>query len=162
MQRECGVAAFGSWRMLVLIAAALAPAAAARGASPATERQTQEEAIRSIPFQELTAETRAKLERVLGSPSIYRRLPPKTVGCDPDLYRFLIRNPEVVVNIWQLMGFSNYTAERLGPYLWKGKDGTGRQGECYLRPDCPAGPALVNNNTASLHSAGRRNVTAAR
>jgi len=69
---------------------------------------------------------------VCESPSIYRRLPPKTVDCDPDLYRFLVRNPEVVVNIWQLMGFSNYTAQRTGPYLWKGDDGTGTQGDVEL------------------------------
>jgi hypothetical protein len=58
-------------------------------------------------------------------PTIYRRLPQKAMVCDAALHMFLIRNPEVVVNIWQLMGVANMTAERVGPYLWKGNDGAG-------------------------------------
>jgi hypothetical protein len=38
---------------------------------------------------------------------------------------FLIRNPEVVVNIWELMGVATMTAQRQGPFLWKGNDGSG-------------------------------------
>lgn len=97
-----------------------------------TSPQAQSDAIAAVPVSELTAESRRKIMAVCESPSIYRRLPQKTVDCDPDLYRFLIRNPEVVVNIWQLMGFSNYTAQRIGPYLWKGDDGTGTQGDVEL------------------------------
>jgi hypothetical protein len=97
-----------------------------------TSPRTREEAIAALPVNELTAESRRKILAVCENPSLYRRLPQKTVDCDPDLYRFLIRNPEVVVNIWQLMGFSNYTAERIGAYLWKGNDGTGTQGDVEL------------------------------
>ncbi len=97
-----------------------------------TSPRAREEAIAALPVGELTAESRRKVMAVCENPSIYRRLPQKTVDCDPDLYRFLIRNPEVVVNIWQLMGFSNYSAQRKGPYLWKGDDGTGTQGDVEL------------------------------
>jgi hypothetical protein len=58
-------------------------------------------------------------------PTIFRRLPPETVACDPALHLFLVRNPEVVVNIWQLMDVASMKAERLGPFLWKGNDGAG-------------------------------------
>jgi hypothetical protein len=106
------------------------PAAAPEEAD--TSPKSRDEAIAALPVTELTGESRRKIMAVCENPSIYRRLPHKTVDCDPDLYRFLVRNPEVVVNIWQLMGFSNYTAERIGAYLWKGDDGTGTQGEVEL------------------------------
>ena len=98
----------------------------AAGAGEAdTSPQSREEAIRSLPLNELTSETRRKLMAVIERPSIYRRLPQKQIDCDPALFVFLLRNPEVVVNIWELMGIANMTAQRQGPYLWKGNDGSG-------------------------------------
>jgi len=104
----------------------LRPAAAAAPGEADTSQQARDEAVRSLPLGELTAETRRKLMAVIERPSIYRRLPQKSIDCDPALFLFLIRNPEVVVNIWELMGMStNMTAQRQGPYLWKGNDGSG-------------------------------------
>jgi hypothetical protein len=98
---------------------------AARPDEADTSTQARDEAIRALPLNQLSAESRRKVMAVCESPSIFRRLPNNTVPCDADLHRFLVRNPEVVVNIWQLMGVSNMTAERVGDYLWKGNDGTG-------------------------------------
>ena len=97
-----------------------------------TSARARDEALRAVPLTDLTAESRRKVMAVCESPSIYRRLPQKTIDCDADMFRFLVRNPEVVVNIWQLMGFSSYVAQRVGPYLWKGDDGTGTQGDVEL------------------------------
>ena len=97
-----------------------------------TSTRSREEALRVLPLNQLTAESRRKILAVCESPSIYRRLPQKTVDCDPEVYRFLIRNPEVVVGIWQLMGVSNMTAERIAPYSWKGDDGTGTKCDVEL------------------------------
>lgn len=110
-----------------LMAAWLPPgdALAASKSEADTSPQAREEAIRSLPLTELTAETRRKLMAVIERPSIYRRLPQKSIDCDPALFVFLIRNPEVVVNIWELMGVSNMTAARQSPFLWKGNDGSG-------------------------------------
>jgi hypothetical protein len=102
------------------------PRAGAAAADQAdTSPQSRDEAIRSLPLSELTAETRRKLMMVCERPTIYRRLPQKSIVCDPALHMFLIRNVEVVVNIWQLMNVANITAERRGPYVWKGNDGAG-------------------------------------
>ena len=90
-----------------------------------TSDQARDDAIQSLPFDELTAETRRKLMAVCERPTLYRRLPPQSFSSDPTLHIFLIRNPEVVVNIWQLMSIANMTADRQGPYLWKGSDGAG-------------------------------------
>lgn len=100
-------------------------AAAADPGEADTSDEARQEAIRVLPLDKLTAESRRKVMAVCERPSMYRRLPQKTVDCDPDLHRFLVRNPEVIVNIWQLMGVSNMTAQRTGAYLWAGNDGTG-------------------------------------
>jgi hypothetical protein len=90
-----------------------------------TSPQARDEALQSLPLTQLTAETRRKLMMVCERPTIYRRLPQKSIACDPAMHVFLIRNPEVVVNIWQLMGVANMTAERQTPFTWKGSDGAG-------------------------------------
>jgi hypothetical protein len=113
---------------LVAVASQLPSARSARAAAhdeADTSPQSRDEAILSLPLAELTAETRRKLMMVCERPTIYRRLPQKSIACDPSMHTFLIRNPEVVVNIWQLMGVANMTAERQGPFTWKGTDGAG-------------------------------------
>jgi len=94
------------------------------GAGPAGF-DTREEAVRSIPFDELNEQAHAKLWRVVSSPSIYRRLPTQAIVCDPDLYVFLIRYPEVVVNIWQLMGVTKVQVKRTGSFTFDASDGSG-------------------------------------
>jgi hypothetical protein len=43
---------------------------------------------------------------VLSNVSIFRRLPIRVVDCNPDLYLFLVRHPDIIVNIWELMKLS--------------------------------------------------------
>jgi len=129
MSRRCllwgGLAAAGG-----LLSNRRSRAAAADEAD--TSLEARDDAIHSLPLAELTAETRRKLMAVCERPTIYRRLPQKTIVCDPALHQFLIRNPEVVVNIWQLMGVASMTAERLNPYSWKANDGAGTTSDVEL------------------------------
>lgn len=97
-----------------------------------TSPEARADATRRLPLSELTGETRRKIMAVVESPTIFRRMPQKSIDCDPEMYLFLIRNPEVVVNIWKVMGVANMTAERLGAYAWKGKDGTGTECDVEL------------------------------
>jgi hypothetical protein len=64
------------------------------------------DAVRSIPLDKLTPDDRSKIESVLSSVSIFRRMPMRTVDCDPDMYLFLVRHPDVVVNIWERLRLS--------------------------------------------------------
>ncbi len=63
-------------------------------------------AVQSIPFDKLDADARAKVNSIISSAGIYRRLPIRTVNCDPDLYLFLVRHPDVVVNTWEVLGMA--------------------------------------------------------
>lgn len=97
-----------------------------------SSQQAQQDALRAMPLNKLNEEAQRKVMSVLERPSIYRRLPTKSIDCDPEMFVYMIRNPEVVVNIWELMGISQMVAERVGPYAWKGNDGQGTQSQIEL------------------------------
>jgi hypothetical protein len=121
-------------------------AAGARAALAATDnpqtgsnsRQARDDAARSIPFDKLSNDAAAKIRAVVQNPSLFRRVPVQVIDCDPNLYLFLVRHPEVVVNIWQVMGISKVTLQRTGAGTYKGDDAAGTTGTiqlCYSNHD---------------------------
>lgn len=90
-----------------------------------SSREAKQAAIRAIPFDQLTPDANSRLRSVIDDASYFRRLPTQTVECDPEMYTFLVRHPEVVVNIWDLMGITKVTLERVGEYQLSGNDGAG-------------------------------------
>jgi hypothetical protein len=122
---------FAQLRALTGIAcwvALLLPATLTLAAPPhqaTSSRAARDEAVRSIPFDKLDAAEKEKIVSTLNSTSLYRRLPVQVTPCDPDLYLFLIRHPEVIVNIWEVMKISNVALERTGPDTFKATDGMG-------------------------------------
>jgi len=97
-----------------------------------TGRQAREEAVRAIPFDQLTDEMRNRIQDVVAKPTIYRRMPKHSMECDHQLYLFLIRNPEVVVNIWEVMGATQIELQRTGPYAFSATDGAGTTSKVEL------------------------------
>ena len=91
-------------------------------------RAAREDAARSIPMSKLDRSLSAKVQRVVGNPSIFRRLPVQVIDCDPKMYHFLLNNPEVIVNIWQVMGISKVQMVRTGPTSYEASDGAGSAG----------------------------------
>jgi hypothetical protein len=95
----------------------------AQGTSSGT---TQREAIRSIPIGKLDAASRAKVASVLDNVTLYRRMPIRAVPCDPDLHLFLVRHPDVIVNIWEVLGVAQLQLRQTGPeeFQVEEKEGT--------------------------------------
>ncbi len=94
--------------------------------------QIKSQAIRAIPFDRINNQGRTKISDVVNKPSVYRRLPVTSINCDADYYKFLVRYPEVIVNIWQLMGVTKMTTDRTGPYSIATNDGAGTISELEL------------------------------
>ena len=100
--------------LALLALSALAPVAraASGGANAGDSLQgtssaaAHRSAVQSIPFGKLDPDSRGKVNSVLASASVFRRMPTRTVNCDPDLYLFLVRHPDTVVNIWELLGIA--------------------------------------------------------
>jgi hypothetical protein len=110
---------------------ALAPEMHAAG-SPTTKADTsraaRDDAVRAIPFDKLSRESRSKVSHVLQKTSLYRRLPTQSIVCDADLYAFLLNHPEIVVNIWQTMGVTRMTMEPGNGGIYHVSDGEGTKG----------------------------------
>ncbi len=97
-----------------------------------SSRESREQALRSIPLGNLTPQAVAKLQPVLDDPTIFRRMPVQSIVCDPEMFTFIVRHPEVLVEIWQLMGMTRVTIERTGPFAFAGEDGAGTTCRCEL------------------------------
>jgi len=95
------------------------------GGEGTSSRDAKVAAIRSIPFDQLTPEASQRLRTIAEDASYFRRMPTQTVECDPEMYTFLVRHPEVVVNIWDVMGITRVTLDRIGEYQLSGDDGAG-------------------------------------
>jgi len=94
--------------------------------------EVQRSAIQSIPVDQLDATSRAKIDKVLSNVTFYRRLPVRVVECDPDLYLFLVRHPDVVVNIWEVLGVTQFHMEQSTPGVFQAVDTVGTRGKLEL------------------------------
>jgi len=88
-------------------------------------REDKQDALRQIPFGQLRPQDQNRVSEVVKNPSIFRRLPVQVIDCDPEIYAFLVSYPEVVVNIWELMGITTVQVQRLGPTSFHANDGAG-------------------------------------
>lgn len=113
--------------LLAFVACCMSPVVSAAQSADKVDKsdRTRIEAAQAIPFARMNEETQRKLLSVVENPSLFRRMPTKSIDCDPDMFLFLVRNPEVVLNVWQLMGVSNMSAKRIGTYAWEGDDAAG-------------------------------------
>lgn len=90
-----------------------------------SSREARQSAVKSIPLDKLDKQARAKVTSVLSEAAIFRRLPVRVTQCDPDLYLFLVRHPDVVVNIWQVLGVTQLKLHQVGPDTFQVADGAG-------------------------------------
>ncbi len=117
---------------LLVITTSAATNQAAEPPEGSSSRASRKEAVRSVPFQKLNPGVSGKVREVISNPSYYRRMPSQVVQCDPKMFTFLVRRPEVMVNIWQIMGITNVTAKRLNTYSFYANDGVGTTCRCDL------------------------------
>jgi len=81
--------------------------------------------IKAIPYGQINAQARKRIKDVVDHTSFYRRLPVQTIDADPEYFRLLVRKPELIVSIWQLMGVTQMSTERTGPFSVQTNDGAG-------------------------------------
>jgi hypothetical protein len=105
--------------------------AAEDAAKASTSAVARADAARQIPLEKLDAQLRKPVANVVKHAGIFRRLPAAVIPCDHDLYLFLVRHPEVIVNIWQVMGATQVTIQRLADGSYKAADGAGTS--CSVR-----------------------------
>jgi len=93
-----------------------------------TDAKTKADAMRAIPRDRLTPDALAKVDAVLGDVAIFRRMPIRVVPCDPGMYLFLVRHPDVVVNVWDVLQLSELAMSQTAPGQFAVTDNQGTDG----------------------------------
>ncbi len=96
------------------------------------EQSAAAEAIQALPLDRLRPDVARNIQAVVAHPTVFRRLPISTIDCDRDLFTFLIRNPEVVISTWDLMGVTQVDLQRTGEFRFNAHDGMGTASEIDL------------------------------
>lgn len=97
-----------------------------------TSDAARNEAIQAIPLKNISRQYRGAVQKVLDDPSLYRRMPTQMVDCDPEMFTFLMKNPEILVEIWREMGISQVMLKRTGDETFKLSDGAGTTGDLVI------------------------------
>ncbi|MGW8258484.1 MAG: hypothetical protein ACWGMZ_13440, partial [Thermoguttaceae bacterium] len=90
-----------------------------------SSEQTRQNAIRSIPFDKLDSQDRAKIYSVLSNVTVFRRMPIRVTDCNPNLYMFIVRHPDVLINIWRELKISKLELRQIGPEKFRLKENDG-------------------------------------
>ncbi|MFO0789032.1 MAG: hypothetical protein U0805_06205 [Pirellulales bacterium] len=93
-----------------------------------SSRAARDEAVRLIPWKQMSPANRSQAQSIINDASIYRRLPTRIIDCDPDLFTFLLQHPEVVIDVWHVMGISQVALNKSPDGLYRGTDGAGTNG----------------------------------
>ena len=109
--------------------ASYATAVTADGTS---DKLARSEAVRALPYNRLRPEVAKRIHDVVSHPTVFRRLPVSTIEAAPDLFVFLVRNPEVVIGIWKVMGVTSIDLKRTGQFRFNAHDGMGTASEIDL------------------------------
>ena len=103
-----------------------------------TSAKNRKEILGKIPFKSLTPYAQERVKQVLSSVSLYRRLPVQIIPCEKEIYDFMTRHPDTMVNIWELMEVSKMRLMELAPGQFFMEDQAGTRGkiEClYQTPE---------------------------
>lgn len=106
--------------------------------NPSISNKTKKEILKQIPFKTLSPEAQERVRQVVSTTTMYRRLPIEVVPCEKEMYDFMTRHPETMVNIWELMGVSKMTLMEIKPGTFYLEDGAGTRGKAeylYKSPD---------------------------
>jgi hypothetical protein len=90
-----------------------------------SSRESRENAQRLIPYSQLTGQATTKIRNVVEHSCYFRRMPTQVLECDGEMFLFLVRHPEVIVNIWDVMGITKVRLDRTSQYQLSGDDGAG-------------------------------------
>lgn len=119
--------------MIAAVAANALVCSAAEDPNQASSSKTaRDEAIRAIPMQKVTRESQAKIQNILKDVSVYRHMARQTIDCEPDMYLYLGRNPELVVNMWTTMGVTKMSMDRVANDTFRVADGEGTKGTVQI------------------------------
>ena len=94
-----------------------------------SKRSAKKKALTSLPLNQLSPEKRAKANAVLRKISMYRELPMISLNANHDVYQFFLKNPEMAVEIWRVMGISKFQMWQVDEDTYGADAGDGSKGD---------------------------------
>ena len=92
----------------------------------------KQKAFGNIPFERMTASATERIKSTINSEAVYKHLPESTIQCSPELYIQLVRYPELVCNMWELMGAAKFRVNRIGEFEFTLSDLKGNTSQVEL------------------------------
>ncbi|MDR1478887.1 MAG: hypothetical protein LBJ00_08090 [Planctomycetaceae bacterium] len=68
------------------------------------ERKNKQNAIKRIPWDELSAPVKQKMSSIIHNHSVYYCLPGQAIFCDPEVYQYFLEHPDLLVGFWENLG----------------------------------------------------------
>ena len=97
-----------------------------------TSDAARNEAAKAVPLNKIYPKYRKSVHKVMTDSSLFRRMPTQMVDCDPQMFTFLMKNPEMLVEMWQHMGISRVNLRRTGANTFSLADGAGTTGTLII------------------------------
>ena len=130
------------WVAAALVSPPLALHAAdvpsAGGAAFGSASNLKQDALRNTPLSKLTPQGRSLAQGIINDTTVFRRLPTQQFECDSDLYAFMLDYPELVINMWEVMGVTKVRLTKIGTASWNLDDGAGTTGKIHVLYRSPA------------------------
>lgn len=101
---------------------------AAEQAEGSSDAVAKDAARKAIPWNRLSNKDRRIAHFIVRNQSVFRRMPTRVVRCEPEMFTFLAKRPEVVSGIWNVMGVSQLEVTRTSPTTFRATDNAGTQG----------------------------------
>ena len=102
------------------------------GGGGSSGRDARKSASKAMPLERMAEADRRAAEKILRNPTLYRRLPVESFSCDRALLDFSLAHPEIVVDIWRVLGISKVVLDPTAPGQWRMSDGWGTEGMLRL------------------------------
>lgn len=98
----------------------------------------RKQAIADLGLERLPADAQRKSQTLLKNVGMYRRLPTISFECDPAVYEYFLKNPDVAVATWRAMDISQFQLQSTGPDRYHADAGDGSVGELELLLHTPS------------------------
>lgn len=86
------------------------------------------QAVAELPLDQLSADARAKAQRVLSGMALFRRLPTLSFEADRRVYQHFVSHPDVAVSTWRAMEISRFDLRAVAPGTYHADAGDGSVG----------------------------------
>ncbi|MEQ9409253.1 MAG: hypothetical protein RIK87_16070 [Fuerstiella sp.] len=81
-----------------------------------------------LPWSRMSASSRRRGAEILSNVSQYRRMPQLQYQVNPEVYRYLVRHPDVAVSTWRVMGISKLEMWQTGEFEYEASAADGSEG----------------------------------